>query len=144
MVAIAGVELMLPSTWWREPRLVEPLQLSSDQFSRLDALEPKQEEVERLQRDVLVAGRELRDALDGATPTAAEIVASGEHFRELHQTLLERQIELLAAEREILKSEQWTQLQSQIAAATRPQQMNRPGNRGRSGFGGGRRPGRPW
>jgi Spy/CpxP family protein refolding chaperone len=128
--------LSLPASWWREPRVAEPLHLNGDQVQRLDALEPQAEEVSRLERDSMMALRELRTSLDASNATAAGIVAAGAHIREMRDSLLQHQITLLAAQREILTADQWTHLQHQLAEQRRPE----PGEYGR-GMGRSRGPG---
>lgn len=137
-------ELTLPIGWWHDPQLAEPLALTSEQFQRLDAVQPKQEEAAKLERDSMVAFRELRTRLETGDATAADIVASGANLRSLRAALLERQIEVIAEQREILTLEQWNGLQRRIAEQDRPrrQEGQRQGGRGRGGRGGGgRRPG---
>jgi hypothetical protein len=140
----AAPDLALPSSWWRDPGLAEPLALSSEQFQRLDALGTQQDEADRLERDAAAAARELRNALQERDATPSEIQAAGKRLRELRDTLLDRQITLLAAQREILTWSQWDALQDAIANEWRERGAeSRPRMRGRGGFGG-RRPGRAW
>ena len=140
-------EIGLPSSGWREPVLAEPLALSSEQFQRLESLGENQDEIDRLEEDAARATRELRESLMAKTATATDIVAAGKRVRELRDTLLDKQIALLAAQREILTYAQWDALQDALAnewRERRPEGGRRPmGGRGRGGFGG-RRPGGVW
>lgn len=135
--------LSLPASWWRDIHLTEPLHLTADQVARLDAFAPRQAEIASLERDSMVAMREVRTALDAGDATSASVVAAGTHLRELRSSLLERQLSLLGDEREVLTLDQWQLLQRQLAEELRP--MRREGMRGRGGRGpggrGGRRPG---
>ncbi len=132
--------LSLPASWWRDIHLTESLHLTADQVARLDALAPRHAQVSSLERDTLVAMREVRTALDAGDATSASVVAAGNHLRELRSSLLERQIALLGDQREVLTIDQWTLLQRELAEDLRP--MRREGMRGRGGRGpGGRRGG---
>ncbi|MHB0969044.1 MAG: hypothetical protein ACYC7A_14230 [Thermoanaerobaculia bacterium] len=135
----ATAEFSLPSIWWRDPVLSEPLQLAPEQLRQLDALQPEEQETARLERDSMVAARELREALNATEASAETIIAAGAHLREIRGLLLERQIAGLAAQREILTPVQWNTLQRQIAAqARRGNGMERrPGGRGEMRPGGG-------
>lgn len=145
---ISGLQLDLPASWWHQASLAEPLSLTGEQFQKLDALQQQQEDVARMERDGMVAMRELREAIDATNATAPDIVAAGSRLRAMRDTMLERQIALVAAEREILTREQWRQLRDELAAERRPERGERGGERGRGrgpgggwgGRGGGRRP----
>lgn len=143
----AGVELTLPANWWRDSSIAAPLALTGEQLQRLDALVEPQEEVARLERDGMMAGRELRDALEAKNASATAIISAGNHLRAMRDALLERQIALIAAQREILTREQWNALQLQIVARRRPPRgeggprVGPGGGAGGRGGRGGRRPG---
>jgi Spy/CpxP family protein refolding chaperone len=148
MPMMSELDLALPASWWHEAAIAEPLQLTGEQFQKLDALQQQQEDVARIERDSMVAARELREAIDAAHATAPDIVAAGSRLRAMRDTVLERQIALVAAEREILTREQWRQLRDELAEERRPRRGDREGERGRGrgpgggwgGRGGGRRP----
>jgi len=136
--SIAGLDLTLPGVWWRESQVAGSLDLTGEQFQRLDALQPQVEEVARLERDVMMAVREIRTALESRNATAAAIVAASSHFRELQQLLTGKQIEMLAAQREILTAEQWETLQRVLTEERRPRRPEGefgPGGPGRGGPG---------
>lgn len=141
---VAASAIGLPSSWWRDARLAEPLALSSDQYQRLEALSGEQEEIDRLEEDAQRATRELHDALQAKSATSPGILAAGKRVRELRDTLLDRQIALLAAQREILTDAQWAALQDALAnewregRPERRERMREPGGFGR------RRPGGVW
>lgn len=150
----APAELGLPAAWWRDPGFAEPLALSSDQFQRLDALSGEQDEVDRLERDGMLAMRDLQAAIGARNVTAAEIVEAGKRVREMRDALLGRQITLLASQREILTQPQWQALQDELANERRERTGDRMrgrgmggregGRGGRGGGFGGRRPGGVW
>jgi hypothetical protein len=136
--------LSLPASWWHDIHLADPLHLTGEQVARLDALATQQADVAGMERDSMVALRELRSSLDASDATAAGIVAAGDHLRELRKTLLEQQIALLAAQREILTIDQWNLLQRELVEERRPSRGEGMGGRGRGrGPGGGRGGRRP-
>jgi hypothetical protein len=144
-----GLDLTLPASWWHESALAEPLALTGEQFQKLDALQPQEGDVARLDRDSAMAFRELRTAFEAKNAAAQDIIAAGSHLRELRQALLDRQIAMLAAQREILTLDQWTLLQRELASENRAERRGGgergSGGRGRGtggrgrGMGGGRR-----
>lgn len=137
--SIAGLDLTLPGVWWRDSQVAGSLSLTGEQLQRLDTLQPQQEEVARLERNLMIAAREIRTALESRNATAALIVSASGHFRELQQSLIGKQIETLAAQREILTAEQWGMLQRVLAEQRRPRRPEGefgPGGPGRGGPGG--------
>lgn len=146
---VASSELALPSAWWHDPGIAEPLKLTADQFQRLEALRDEQDEVDRLEHDGTTALRDLRTAIEAKDATPAEIIAAGKRLRDMRDALLDRQIALIASQREILTQDQWQQLKELLAEEWRGRREDsrgrgmggRPGGRG--GFGG-RRPGGVW
>ena len=146
--AVAAADIGLPSSWWRDPVLAEPLALSTEQYQRLESLGENQDEIDRLEEDATRATRELRESLMAKTTTAADIVAAGKRLRDLRDTLLDRQIAMLAAQREILTYAQWDTLQDALANEWRERRLEGGGRRGMGGRGrggfGGRRPGGVW
>jgi len=140
-----SAELSLPIAWWHDPGLAEPLALSAEQFQKLDALSDEQSDVDRLERDGMTAMRDVQSALEARNASAADIISAGKRLREMRDTLLDRQIALLAAQREILTQDQWATLQRELAEERRERMSDSPmrgrGMGGRGGRGGGRRPG---
>jgi Spy/CpxP family protein refolding chaperone len=147
---VAASELTLPNAWWHDPAIAEPLELSSDQFQRLDALRAAQDEIGRLEDDEVIAARDFRTALEANAPSATEIVAAGKRMRETRDALLAQQIQVLAAQREILTADQWRTLHREL---TEDRMDRRQMRRDNGGMDGGRRGGgmggggggrRPW
>lgn len=139
--SIAGLDLTLPGIWWHDSQVASALNLTGEQLQRLDAIQPQQEEVARLERDLMMAVREIRTAIESRNATAPLIVSAAGHFRELQQLLIGQQIEALAAQREVLTAEQWGTLQRELAEQRRPRRPEGgPGGPGRGGPGRPRRP----
>ena len=138
----SSLEVLPPSDWWHDDAMAKAVSLTGDQLSQLDKISAtKGEDVARLERDGMIAIRDLRQALDLAQPSNEDIASAGHRVRELRASLLDHQVELLAAERLVLSQQQWRMLEDQLQQQSRPQRDrgNMPGGRGR-GMGGGRRP----
>lgn len=141
-----GLEMMPPSDWWHDPRISVAVNLTPDQASSLDRMSSEQSaEIAKLERDSMVAARDLRQTVESNQPSAADITRAGGRLRGIRDALFDRRIQLLASERTILTQQQWTALQDAIAASrnrdTRPGR-GYGGRGGRGGMGGrGRFPG---
>lgn len=143
--ADVGLGLMPIDNWWHDPQIAEPLNLSGDQYAALDRIRTEQgDEIQRLQRDSMVALRDFRQSLTAEKPTSDDIVAAGQRVRALRDQILERQVRLIAAERVVLTADQWQKLQQQLQQERGDWRNNRnvPGRpgRGRGGWGGGMTP----
>ena len=139
-----GLDMLPPADWWHQPQIVTPLNLSADQFKALDKIASDQaDEIARLDRDSMVAVRDLRQLLEASQPISADIVAAGERLRGLRDALFDRQVQMLAAERQVLTLQQWDTLQTQLQSRPRGTDNSGYPRRGeRGGMGGrGRRPG---
>lgn len=132
-------DFTLPAGWWHDPHLAEPLALTADQFQRLDALRDQQAEIMRLERDVNFALRDVETAIRGRNTSSDDIRAAGRRLSELRATLLDHQIALLVAQRDILNAEQWAQLERALAEERNERFADgMRGGRGGMGGGGGR------
>jgi hypothetical protein len=123
---VAG--LALPQgEWWHQAEIADLVKPSGDQVAALDKLQTEQgDELMKLERDMSIVERDLRNALDADQPTVDAIVAAGQRIRTMRDDLFDRQVRFLAAERTILTRAQWSALEDAI--------RNRP--RGREGNGG--------
>jgi hypothetical protein len=140
-----GLDVMPPADWWHDPQISPAVKLSNDQLGALDLIGKEQgDEIMRLQRDSVVAARDVRQVVEGNEPSVADITLAGQRLRGIRDVLFDRRIQMLAAERTLLTKEQWMTLQQQIEAARNRSNRNSNGNsgRGRGGMGGrGRFPG---
>jgi hypothetical protein len=135
----SSLELLPPAAWWHDEALAKAVNLTPDQLSQLDKIAATQgEDVARLERDDMIAMRDLRNAVDLQKPTPEDITTAGHRLRELRASLLDREVDLLTAERMVLDQQQWRTLQDQLAQQSRPANRSTM-PRGR-GMGGGRRP----
>jgi len=145
--AVSDIDVVPPPSWWRDYVIAEPLALSNEQMQRLDrvAVEFGEQDLRQLQRDTLTAVRDLRAVLDSDSPSSHDIIAAGQRVRSLRDEISDRQLKLLAAQRQILTREQWQKLQEQLSVERMPRdRMIDSPMRRRGGFGGrgpGRRPG---
>jgi len=133
------LELMPPDDWWHDPQTQVAVNLTSDQMKALDEIGTKQQpEVTRLRQDSREVIRDLRSTLEVEHPQSADVIAAGDRIRRLRDELFDREVRLLAAEREVLSKDQWSRLQD---ALTTRREENR-GQRGPGGYGGRRGRGR--
>ncbi len=139
-----GLDMLPPPDWWHQPQMATPLNLTSDQYAALDKIATDQaNEIARLDRDSMVAVRDLRQFLESNQPASADILAAGERLRGLRDALFDRQVQMLAAERQVLTLQQWDTLQTQLQSRPRgSDNSGYPRRGGRGGMGGrGRWPG---
>jgi len=147
---VAG--LALPSgEWWHQAEIADLIKPSGDQIAALDKLQTEQgDELMKLERDMSIAERDLRNALDADQPSVDAIVIAGQRIRTMHDDIFDRQVRFLAAERTILTRAQWSALEDAIRNRRRGREGNGgrgrgqggyPGRGGRRGGGGGGLPG---
>jgi len=143
-----GSMLLPPADWWRQAQIADAVKPTTDQMTALDKLQSEQgDEIARLQRDLGVAERDLRSALDQEKASSDEIIAAGQRLRALRDDVFGRQLKYLAAQRMVLSRAQWDALQDAIRQQRRERVRDNFGGRGgRGGYPrGGRRPGGvPW
>jgi Spy/CpxP family protein refolding chaperone len=131
-----GLEMMPPSEWWRDPQISVAVNLTADQTASLDRINHDQsEEIAKLERDSMVAMRDLRQMIESSQPTAADITGAGQRLRGVRDALFDRRVQLLAGERTILTQQQWDALQTALTAS-RNRDTDRPGRGGYGGRGG--------
>src|SRR4051794_13897851 len=139
-----GLEVLPPTDWWHDEAIARAVNLTGDQLAQLDKISADQSgEIARLERDGMVAIRDLRTALESAQPTNDGLTSAGHRVREMRAALLDRQVQLLASERLVLSQQQWQTLQERLQEQRRETPRDRGtmrGGRGRGGMGGGRRP----
>jgi len=136
--AADGLEMMPPGDWWHDPQISLAVTLTPDQTASLDRISHEQsDEIAKLERDSMVAARELRETVDSSQPSAADITGAGQRLRGIRDALFDHRLQMFAAERTLLTQTQWNALQSALAASrNRSDRGNRGGNRGRGGRGG--------
>src|SRR3954454_16159674 len=69
-----GLEMVPPSDWWHDPRISVAVNLTPDQATSLDRMSNEQSaEIAKLERDSVVAARDLRQIIDSNQPSTADI-----------------------------------------------------------------------
>ncbi len=133
--------MLPPAGWWHQPMLADAVRLTPDQIAALDKI--PEDDSSRLERDMMVAVRDVRSVLDSKQPSNDDIVTAGQRVRALRDTLFDKQMALLAAQRMILTQDQWQTLQQQLQErrAQRRQDSGYPRRGGRGTGGRGRFPG---
>lgn len=138
-----ALDMLPPPDWWHQPMLADAVRLTSDQITALDKISRDQgNDASRIETDMNIAVRDLRSQLDAPAPTTADIATAGQRIRDLRDSMFDRQLQRLAAERTVLTLDQWHALQQQLQER-RPQRNSDYGpRRGGRGMGGrGRWPG---
>ena len=135
-----ALDMLPPAEWWRQPVYADAVRLKADQVTALDKIaEDHGSDVERIQMDMGVALRDFRTQLNAEQVASADIVTAGNRIKELRNSMFDKQLQTLAAERAVLTYDQWQMLQQQIQVQ-RQQQRNEgrqqmPGGRGQGGRG---------
>ena len=138
-----ALDMLPPADWWHQPQIADAVKLTADQIASLDKIANDQDDITRLDRDMGVAMRDVRSVLDSKQPSNDDIMTAAQRLRTLRDTLFDRQVQLLAAERAILTQDQWLTLQQQLQnRRDQRRQDNGYPRRGGRGMGGrGRFPG---
>jgi hypothetical protein len=122
--------LLPPPQWWREKELADAVKLSGEQRKQLDALSGQGEEIARLERDLQLASRGIRAALESPEATVKSVIAAGDKLSALRTVLFSREIRFLADQRAILTQAQWMKLQKQVEELRPPRGEGRGPGRG--------------
>src|SRR3954465_4117129 len=76
-----GLELMPPSDWWHDPRISVAVNLTPNQLASLDRISHDQsEEIAKLERDSMMAARDLRQTVESNQPAANDITGAGQRL----------------------------------------------------------------
>src|ERR1700692_1787031 len=135
--AADGLDMIPPADWWKDPKISVAVTLTADQIASLDRISKDQsEEIAHLERDTMIAVRDVRQAADATQPTVADITGAGQRLRGIRDALFDRRVQLFAAERTLLTQTQWQALQQAIAASRNRSDQNNRGNYGGRGRGG--------
>src|SRR5438093_1084115 len=92
-VAVGGLDMLPPADWWHQPMLADAVRLNADQIAALDKIPA--DDSSRLERDMMVAMRDVRSVLDSKQPTNDDIVTAGQRVRALRDSLFDKQIAAL-------------------------------------------------
>jgi hypothetical protein len=130
--------MMPPSDWWRDPQISVAVTLTTDQVASLDRISHDQsDEIAKLERDSMVAARDLRTMIDSSQPSEGDITGAGQRLRGVRDALFDHRVTMLAAERTLLTQTQWQAVHNAFAnSRKRNDRGNRNGYGGRGGRGG--------
>ena len=141
-----ALEFLPPSDWWRDPQLANAVNVTADQVAALEKISRDAgDDADKIERDSTIAMRDLRTLLETDKPAEGDILAAGKRIREMRDSMFDKQLTMLAAERVVLTKQQWQTLQDQMQSRRTERGRDRGGYPGRGGFPGrgGRRPGFP-
>ena len=133
-----------PGKWWERPRIVEFLHLSPEQQEQIDTLVYEHaRKMIGLNADLEGARLGLSREVDAANFDPAKVRSAFEVFQNARRVLETERFEMLLAVRQVLSSQQWSQLESlkhRLDASRKQGKGPRPK---RSGPPPGARPGQP-
>src|SRR3954467_15162231 len=90
-----GLDMMPPGDWWHDPQISVAVTLTTDQIASLDRISHEQsEEIAKLERDSMVAARELRDTVDSSQPAAGDITGAGQRVRGIRDALFDHRVQM--------------------------------------------------
>jgi TolA-binding protein len=90
-----GLDMMPPGDWWHDPQISVAVTLTSDQIASLDRISHEQsDEIAKLERDIMVAARELRETVESSQPSAVDITGAGQRLRGIRDALFDRRVRL--------------------------------------------------
>ena len=115
-----------PGKWWRRPEVVELLNLSDEQQSRLESIfRSSANDLIDLKAEVDKQNIALRGELDQPQLDRAAIRRISAKLNEARGRLFERELMMLIDMRSVLNDGQWNRLRSQLERMNRQQQMQR-------------------
>ena len=132
-----GLDMIPPGDWWHDPQISLAVAPTPDQIASLDRISHEHsEEIAKLERDSMVAARDLRQVVDSTQPSADDITGAGQRLRAIRDILFDHRIKMFAAERTLLTQKQWDALQEALSAERNRSDRPNRGNGGRGGRGG--------
>jgi Spy/CpxP family protein refolding chaperone len=100
-----------PGKWWRRPEIIQQLQLSEDQQTRLDGIfRTSADDLIDLRGGVEKANVALRSELDQPQLDRQKIRALATRLSELRGRLFDRELMMLVDMRAVLSDSQWNRM----------------------------------
>jgi Spy/CpxP family protein refolding chaperone len=100
-----------PGKWWRRPEMIQQLQLSDEQQTRLDGIfRTSADELIDLRGGVEKANVALHSELDSPQLDRQKIRAMAAHLSELRGRLFDRELMMLVDMRAVLSDTQWNRM----------------------------------
>ena len=118
-----------PGKWWRRPEVIQMLNLTDDQQTRLEAISVKSaNELIDLKGEVEKANVALRAELDQPQLNREAIRRAAMRVNDARAKLFERELMMLVDMRAVLTDAQWTTLRDELdKRQERQQERGRPG-----------------
>lgn len=121
-----------PGKWWRRPEVIQMLNLTDEQQSRLEAISVKSaNELIDLKGEVEKANIALRAELDQPTLNREAIRRIAIHLNEARGRLFERELMMLVDMRAVLTEPQWNRMRQTLERLPERQMQQRPNMRRR-------------
>lgn len=122
-----------PGKWWRRPEIIQRLNLTDDQQTRLEAISVKSaNELIDLKAEVEKANVAMRAELDQAQLNREAIRRAAMRLNDARARLFERELMMLVDMRGVLNDMQWNQMRQAVdRMPNRPMQQQRPNFRRR-------------
>jgi hypothetical protein len=124
--ATISAQPLPPGKWWRRPEVVQLLNLSDEQQSRLESIfRSAANDLIDLKADVDKQNIALRGELDQPQLDRAAIRRISARLNEARGRLFERELMMLIDMRSVLNDTQWNRLRNQLERLNRQQQQQR-------------------
>jgi len=122
-----------PGKWWRRPEIIQRLNLTDDQQTRLEAISVKSaNELIDLKAEVEKANVAMRAELDQPQLNREAIRRAAMRLNDARARLFERELMMLVDMRGVLNDLQWNQMRQAVdRMPNRPMQQQRPNFRRR-------------
>lgn len=115
MVAGAAVAQLPPGKWWRQPNLVNTLQLSEDQQNKLEGIfRTSANELIDMKGEVEKAAIALRGELDQSQLNRQNIQRAAARLNEARGRQFVRELNMLADMRGVLTDAQWNRMRNEL------------------------------
>jgi len=115
-----------PGKWWRRPEVIQMLNLTDEQQSRLEAISVKSaNELIDLKGEVEKANIALRAELDQPTLNREAIRRIAIHLNEARGRLFERELMMLVDMRAVLTEPQWNRMRQTLERLPERQMQQR-------------------
>lgn len=115
IAASASAAELPPREWWRNPMIVQKLNISDDQQGKLDDIFRKSaSELIDLRAEAEKLSIALHSELDQPQLNRANLMKLSAKLNEAHGKLFEREVSMLVDMREVLSDAQWAQLRDVV------------------------------
>lgn len=117
-----------PGKWWRQPQMVQLLNLTDEQQDRLEGIfRSSASELIDLRGAVEKENIALRGELDRPALDRGAILRLGARLNEARGRLFERELAMLVDMRSVLTDQQWNRMRNALDRLQQRQGQQRPG-----------------